>query len=84
MRELENLVQRLVVMSEGETLDVADLPRWLRTPLAEPARNVLRPLAEVEREHIEAVLRAVGGNRTRAAEVLGIDRKTLRRKLASG
>ncbi len=84
VRELENLVQRLVIMSEGETLDVADLPRWLRTPAAEGARNVLRSLAEVEREHIEAVLRAVGGNRTRAAEVLGIDRKTLRRKLAGG
>ena len=82
VRELENLVQRLVVMCEGDTLDVADLPRWLRTPAGEPSRTVLRPLAEVEREHILAVLAAVGGNRTRAAEVLGIDRKTLRRKLA--
>ncbi len=84
VRELENLVQRLVVMCEDDTLDVADLPRWLRTPVTESVRSVLRPLADVERAHIRAVLRAVGGNRTRAAEVLGIDRKTLRRKLTDG
>ncbi len=82
VRELENLVQRLVIMCEGDVVEVSDLPRWLRTPSAEPAGPVLRPLAEVEREHIRAVLDAVGGNRTRAAEILGIDRKTLRRKLS--
>jgi len=82
VRELENLVQRLAVMCENDTLDVTDLPRWLRTPATESVRSVLRPLADVEGAHIRAVLHAVSGNRTRAAKILGIDRKTLRRKLA--
>jgi len=43
--------------------------------------GVLRPLETVERAHIRAVLEAAGGNRTRAAEILGIDRRTLARKL---
>jgi DNA-binding protein Fis len=42
---------------------------------------VLQPLEAVERAHIQAVLEATGGNRTRAAEILGIDRRTLARKL---
>jgi DNA-binding protein Fis len=41
----------------------------------------LRPLREVELEHIRAVLDAVGGNKTRAAQILGIDRKSLRERL---
>jgi DNA-binding protein Fis len=40
-----------------------------------------RPLAEIEREYINNVLASVSGNITRAAEILGIDRKTLREKL---
>jgi DNA-binding protein Fis len=48
-----------------------------------PRRHGLdRTLAEVELEHIERVLESVAGNKTRAAEILGIDRKTLREKLA--
>jgi len=42
-----------------------------------------RTLAEVEAEHIRNVLASVAGNKTRAAEILGIDRKTLREKLKS-
>jgi DNA-binding protein Fis len=41
-------------------------------------------LAEVEAEHVRSVLASVGGNKTRAAEILGIDRKTLREKLKRG
>ncbi len=80
VRELENLVQRLVVMSDGPVLDVPDLPPVMRfSALKEPSLN--RTLAEVEAEHIRNVLANVGGNKTRAAEILGIDRKTLREKL---
>lgn len=81
VRELENLVERLVVMSDGDLVAPSDLPQWLRRPQPEGRKPVLRSLAEVEREHVLAVLEAVGGNRTRAAKILGIDRKTLRRKL---
>jgi len=80
VRELENVCQRLVVMSENEVIDVPDLPSLMRySALRETGFN--RTLAAVEAEYILHVLNAVGGNKTRAAEVLGIDRKTLREKL---
>jgi DNA-binding NtrC family response regulator len=80
VRELENVIQRLVVMTEGEIVDVPDLPALLRfSGLRET--GVYRTLLEVEAEHIRNVLASVGGNKTKAADILGIDRKTLREKL---
>jgi DNA-binding NtrC family response regulator len=80
VRELENVVQRLVVMTEGDEIDVPSLPAVMRFSLPRQ-RGVNRTLAEVESEHIQAVLAGVDGNRTLAAKILGIDRKTLREKL---
>jgi two-component system response regulator HydG len=80
VRELENVVQRLVVMSDTETIDAPDLPSLMRFS-ALRGIGLHRTLAEVEAEHIRQVLVSVGGNKTRAAEILGIDRKTLREKL---
>ena len=80
VRELENLVQRLAIMTEGDLIDVPDLPSAMRYSLA-PEMGLNRTLAEVEAEHIRNVLGSVGGNKTRTAEILGIDRKTLREKL---
>ncbi|MCX7030785.1 MAG: sigma-54 dependent transcriptional regulator [Spirochaetes bacterium] len=80
VRELANLVQRLVVMTEEPEIDAADLPSLLRFAAAS-GRGAARTLAEVEAEHVLAVLAGAGGNRTRAAEILGIDRKTLGQKL---
>jgi two-component system, NtrC family, response regulator HydG len=83
VRELENVIQRLVVMMEGDLIDVPDLPSLLRfSPLQ--GAGLHRPLAEMEAEYIRNVLSDVNGNRTRAAEILGIDRKTLREKLRRG
>lgn len=80
VRELENTIQRLVIMSENETIDVPDLPPLMRaTPLYH--QSLHRPLVEVEAEHIRNIVASVGGNKTRAADILGIDRKTLREKL---
>jgi DNA-binding NtrC family response regulator len=80
VRELENVIQRLVVMTDGEVIDVADLPSLMRS--AAPRGALLnRTLQEVEQEHIRNVLDSVEGNKSRAAEILGIDRKTLREKL---
>jgi len=80
VRELENTIQRLVIMAEDETIDVPDLPQIMRGgPLYH--QSLHRPLIEVEEEHIRNVLASVGGNKTRAAEILNIDRKTLREKL---
>jgi DNA-binding NtrC family response regulator len=80
VRELENVVQRIVVMSEGKQVEVPDLPSLMRfSALREVGLN--RTLAEVEIEYIRNVLASVGGNKTKAAHILGIDRKTLREKL---
>ena len=81
VRELENVVQRLVVMTEGELIDAPDLPSLMRFSALRKT-GLHRTLAEVETEHIRNVLSSVDGNKTRAAEILGIDRKTLRKKLA--
>lgn len=80
VRELENIVQRLVFMSDEKFIALADLPGTMRSSVDSP-KNINRTLAEVEREHIANVLASVKGNKTKAAEVLGIDRKTLRSKL---
>ena len=80
VRELENVIQRLVVMTDSNVIETPDLPSLMRFS-ALRATGLDRPLAEVEAEYIRNVLASVGGNRTRAAEILGIDRKTLREKL---
>lgn len=80
VRELENVVQRLIVMTEGDVIEVSDLPSLMRfSALRDYGLN--RTLAEVEAEYIKNVLTSVGGNKTKASEILGIDRKTLREKL---
>jgi two-component system response regulator HydG len=80
VRELENVIQRLVVMSESETIDAPDLPSLNRFCI--PRETGLdRTLAEVEAEYIRNVLASVKGNKTKAAKILGIDRKTLHEKI---
>ncbi len=80
VRELENVVQRLTVMMDGNLVEVPDLPEPLRFS-AGRGPDLTRPLADVEAEYIRNVLASVGGNKTKAAEILQIDRKTLREKL---
>ena len=80
VRELENVLQRLVVMTDTGEIDVPDLPQLMRFSANREA-SLTRTLAEVEVEHIRNVLASVDGNKTKAAEILGIDRKTLREKL---
>ncbi len=80
VRELQNLLQRLIILTDGDELDATALPAAMRFSVPRE-RALNRRLAEIEREHIEAVLASVGGNKTRAAEILGINRKSLREKL---
>jgi len=80
VRELQNLMQRLIVMADSELIEVPDLPMMMRFSAGRKV-GVNRTLAEVEAEHIRNVLVSAGGNKTRAAKILGIDRKTLREKL---
>lgn len=80
IRELENLMQRLLVVVDTDTIDVGDLPEAMHFAIRQATRG-LQTLAEMESEHISNVLNGTNGNKTRAAEILGIDRKTLREKL---
>lgn len=80
VRELENLVQRLIVMVDDDEIDVTDLPPLMRFSVKDE-RALQRTLAEVEAEYILSVLESVDGNKTKAAKILGIDRKTLREKV---
>jgi len=80
VRELQNLVQRLVVLNESGSIDVSDLPSLMRFSV-QNGREVERTLAEAEADHIRMVLASVSGNKTRAAQILDISRKTLRDKL---
>jgi two-component system response regulator HydG len=80
VRELENVVHRLVVMTDSDLIDVPDLPELMRHTRVRET-GLQRTLAEVEADHIRNVLASVRGNKTRAAEILGIDRKTLREKM---
>ena len=82
VRELENALERAVALAPSDRIGVDDLPPEVGSaPLASPATGELRTLADVERDYIAAALRAVGGNRAKAAERLGIGAATLYRKL---
>lgn len=80
VRELQNIIQRLVIMSEEQVIDVPDLPSFMRFS-ALKEKGIKRTLEEIENEYILNVLADVNDNKTHAAEILGIDRKTLREKL---
>ncbi|WP_435412242.1 sigma-54-dependent transcriptional regulator [Psychroserpens mesophilus] len=79
IRELENIIQRAVIMSD-KIVDIAHLPEHLKHSITF-SPEALVPLKVVEKQYIEKVLRATGNNKTKAAEILQIDRKTIRQKL---
>jgi len=84
VRELENAVERAVILTRGNQIKAETLPLWrsVQQPVAEPKREGrLVPLETVEREHILHVLKAAGGNKSKAAKILDIARRTLDRKL---
>lgn len=79
IRELENIVQRAVIMCD-KIIELTHLPTHLKTTITFPDEGLLS-LQEVEKRHIQKVLAATNNNKTQAAAILGIDRKTLRTKL---
>lgn len=84
VRELENVIERAVVLAGGENICVRDLPPDFTQLQVSALRSMpprLQTLEEQEKEYIALVLAQTGGNRTRAAEILGIDRTSLWRKL---
>jgi DNA-binding NtrC family response regulator len=83
VRELENVIMRILAMSPGATIEAPDLPQLMRyTVPSTPQQRLDRPLKAVEGEYIQAVLDSVDGNKSEAARILGITRRTLREKLA--
>ncbi|HNX38178.1 MAG TPA: sigma-54 dependent transcriptional regulator [Candidatus Cloacimonadota bacterium] len=80
VRELENLIYRLVVMSEDQPIQVSDLPEYMKFSLSH-SQDLTRSLAEVERQYINDVLNSVNGNKSLASRILRVDRKTLHNKL---
>jgi two-component system response regulator AtoC len=87
IRELRNCMERAVALARFEEVIVEDLPVQVRdyrpthVLVAANDPSELVPLAEVERRYVERVMEAVGGNKRQAAQILGLDRATLYRKL---
>ncbi len=87
VRELRNGMERAVALARFEDLVVEDLPDQIRdyrashVLVAANDPSELVSLAEVERRYVERVVQAVGGNKRQAAQILGLDRVTLYRKL---
>ena len=85
VRELENLIERLVVIGSGQQIDLAAVRESLRPARAiDGIAGLLRdpvPLAELEERYIAGVLETVGGNKNRAAEILGVDLSTIYRRV---
>jgi transcriptional regulator with PAS, ATPase and Fis domain len=84
VRELRNVIEHALLMTEGRAILASDLPVELRTPSANQLSGdgMKARLLAMERRSIEEALSAEGGNRTRAAERLGMPRRTLLQKLA--
>jgi len=94
IRELRNLIERLLILHEGEEISLGMLPREVarvvpvaavapaETPVEhDAAADSLSSLAQVERRHVERVLQVTGWNKARAARVLEVDIKTLNKKI---
>jgi two-component system response regulator AtoC len=96
VREMENLFERLVVLSRGEAISASDLPERMRAgsaapqigaaaaSLAQGAIDLVATMGAVESTLIEQAMRQASGNKTRAAELLGLSRTTLLDKLKRG
>ena len=81
VRELQHVIQRGTILGAGETLTPADLPPEIQHGDPQPSTPAAGSLESMERQHIVATLKQVGGHRGKAAALLGIDPKTLYRKL---
>jgi DNA-binding NtrC family response regulator len=87
VRELENSIERAVTLTKFEEITVDDLPEKMSRyehaamVIAGDNPDEMPTLEEVERRYVRRMLRNVGGNKTHAARVLGLDRRTLYRRL---
>jgi DNA-binding NtrC family response regulator len=79
IRELENVIGNAAMMTQGSTIDVDDLPELLKetTSIGSGTDEEMLSLQELQNRHVARVLERVGGNKARAAEILGISRTTI-------
>ena len=90
VRELRNVMEKASIIARGDTIHPEDLPEQIRTPVEETsgvrspqlAGNLRQILMDTEKQVIENVLRSVDGNKTAAAEILGIHRTSLYEKIS--
>jgi DNA-binding NtrC family response regulator len=87
VRELENCIERAAALCRGDEIDVGDLPRKIvehqstRLELSISSPAEMLTLDEMQHRYVRQVLAAVGGNKTQAAQILGIDRRSIYRRL---
>lgn len=85
VRELENVIERSIALSGGDVIDCNDLPEHLfqmkSTDLIDDLASDNMPLSEVEKRYIVKILQRTNWHQSKAAQILGIDRKTLYRKI---
>jgi len=86
VRELENVIERAVTLAHGDTIGLRDLPVHIAkeqddAPVLDRMFKKLASLAQLEEAYIQQVLQWTGGNKMQAAQILGVDRKTLYRRL---
>lgn len=90
VRELRNVMERAAILSEGKTIGLSHLPWEIVGHAPKPVEGKVQAegrvlsLAEFETDYVRSVLNRCGGNKTEAAELLGISRLTLRNKLKDG
>lgn len=87
VRELRNCIERACALTRREEIDVVDLPDRIRLQqrtraVVAASRGALPSLDEVQHRYIHQVLESVGGNKSVAARILGLDRKTLTRRMS--
>jgi transcriptional regulator with PAS, ATPase and Fis domain len=80
IRELENIIQQAVIMCDKQ-IEIKDLPEHLKYQIEFPDNNSLLTLKEAEKRHILKVLASTNNNKSQAAKILQIDRKTLSEKI---
>lgn len=83
VRELQNVIERSLIISKADEIQIGDLPDYVVNGMkpADPPPDKLKPLDEIESEYVRLAVNICGGNKSKAARLLGIDRGTLARKL---
>jgi len=80
IRDLNNVLERAMILGNGEWITVKDLPRW-EVPEVGVGHDLRRTVRAYEKSHIENVLKETHGDRTQTAELLGLSRSSLYRKI---